>query len=191
MCNRRLYRLLAEKEHESVRTCFFEMEQRAEEAVISAKEHLEERNEEPPSIVSGSVVSSRQSSKARTHKTLDRACELRRQAAEFASLKIDQAKEEVARRECEENVQRELEEMLEATTKQKERLRQQSEERSRLQHSKDVNTQVQFEGKLSEINSRATNDLLERLRDFDDEKIEPEHYRYTYGERGTDINLEM
>ena len=76
------------------------MEQRAEEAVISAKEHLEERNEEPPSIVSGSVVSSRQSLKARTHKSLDRACELRRQAAEFASLKIDQAKEEAARREC-------------------------------------------------------------------------------------------
>ena len=63
LCNRRLYRLLDESEHESIGSWFLEIEQRAEDAVARAKEHIEERNEEPRSILCGSVVSSRRSSK--------------------------------------------------------------------------------------------------------------------------------
>ena len=103
LCNRRLYRLLDESEHDCFGSWFLEIEQRAEDAVAIAKEHLEERNEEPPSILCGSVaVSSRRSSKLRVDESSERAHELHRQS----EIRSYQAKQETARRECEEMAQR-------------------------------------------------------------------------------------
>ena len=44
LCNRQLYRLLPEREHDAVAYWFLEIENKVKDAILQAKEHLEERN---------------------------------------------------------------------------------------------------------------------------------------------------
>ena len=53
LCNQQLYRLLPEREHDAVGHWFLEVEKKAEDVILHAKEHLDGRNEELPSIITG------------------------------------------------------------------------------------------------------------------------------------------
>ena len=51
--NRQLYALLPEKEHEQTQKWFMDVSHKAESAIVEAHAHLERRDEEPPSVLSG------------------------------------------------------------------------------------------------------------------------------------------
>ena len=90
---------------------FLEVEKKAEDVILHAKEHLDGRNEEPPSIITCSRMSLRMSqlSEPKTHQSAKRASKLYRKA-QLIVLISKEAEEESARRKDGERAEEELEE---------------------------------------------------------------------------------
>ena len=111
LCNRQLYRLLPEREHDAVGYWFLEVEKKSQNAILHAKEHLDKRNEEPPSIITGRVCR-REWANYRTPKPTSQPKEPLNFIERLNSslLKSKEAQEESARRKDEERADQELEE---------------------------------------------------------------------------------
>ena len=150
------------------------MVEKADDVVGSAYDHLDDREDEPPSSF-GSVTNSKVntstslSSSARVAKT--------RRKAEVAKLAAKQSEEEWKRREREDQARNQLElaererrENLEQVKHNRERLAKEESERRRVQEAKDLAAQAELEARLIEVETKYSDSecLKQRLCDFED-----------------------
>lgn len=132
-CNRKLYELLPQEEHESIEKWFVEVSKKADEAVARAYEHLEERENEPPSISGSSTHTKSTASSA--SKLSARAAEARRKA-KLVQLKAKQIEQESIRRNELDRVEREKLAKLVQAKQEPDRLAREEAERRRIQEAK-------------------------------------------------------
>ncbi|XP_028416833.1 eukaryotic translation initiation factor 3 subunit A-like [Dendronephthya gigantea] len=174
-CNRKLYELLPEEEHEHVKKWLVEVAEKADEAVAKALEHLEQREDEPPSVSGYSAQA--KSNVSSTSRLSIRAAEARRKA-KLAQLKTKQIEEESIRRKELERIEGEKLLKFQQAKREHDRLGREETERRRIQEAKDLAEQADLEARLIEdevetVSSGNSGDLKKRLRDFNEDYQPP------------------
>ncbi|CAB4040324.1 Hypothetical predicted protein, partial [Paramuricea clavata] len=174
-CNRKLYELLPEQEHESIEKWFVEMAEKPDETVAKAYEHLDEREDEPPSV--SGLGTHAKSTTSSTSKLSARAAEARRKA-KLAQLKTKQIEDESIRRKELERIERERLAKFEQAKLEHDRLAREETERRRIQEARDHAAQAELEARLIEAEaetdgSGSSDDLKKRLCDFSEDYRTP------------------
>jgi hypothetical protein len=144
-CNRKLYELLPEQEHESIEKWFVVMAEKADETVAKAYEHLGEREDEPHSV--SGLGTHAKSTTSSTSKLSARAAEARRKA-KLAQLKTKQIEDESIRRKELERIERERLAKFEQAKLEHDRLAREETERRRIQEARDHAAQAELEARL-------------------------------------------